>query len=155
MYSYELLKITSYYLFHINKIWKGCSLFHSFFFKIIFIFRQGGRREKERERNISVWKKHWLVASHTLPAGDQPTTQARALTRNRISDLLVRRLVLNPLSHPSQDSLSFLISVICNFSFFLISLVSVSSILYCFSLLYICYYIIPTHSFPPMFGVVI
>ena len=40
--------------------------------------------------------------------GTWPTTQACALTGNQTSDYLVHRPVLNPLSHTSQGSLSFL-----------------------------------------------
>ena len=39
--------------------------------------------------------------------GTWPTTQAHALTRNRTSDLLVRRPALNPLSHTSQGCACF------------------------------------------------
>ena len=42
------------------------------FFKIsIYLFLQRRERwEKEREKNINVWKKHQLVASHMPPFGD-------------------------------------------------------------------------------------
>ena len=40
--------------------------------------------------------------SHTPQLGTWPATQACALNRNRIGDLLVCRPVLNPLSHNSQ-----------------------------------------------------
>ena len=40
------------------------------------------------------------LAHHNL--GTWPTSQVCALTGNRISDLLVRRPALNPLSHTSQ-----------------------------------------------------
>ena len=53
--------------------------------------------EKERERNINVW----LPLVYPL-LGTWPATQACALTGNRTSDILVHRLVLNPLSHTSQ-----------------------------------------------------
>ena len=36
----------------------------------IYFFRGGEGREKERGRNISVWEKHWLVASCTPQSGD-------------------------------------------------------------------------------------
>ena len=36
----------------------------------LFTFRERGGREKEKERNIDVWEKHWLVASHVPPTGD-------------------------------------------------------------------------------------
>ena len=42
-----------------------------------------------------------LPLARPLP-GTIPATQACALTGNRTSDLLVCRLVLNPLSHTSQ-----------------------------------------------------
>ena len=39
--------------------------------------------------------------------GTWPTIQACVLTGNGTSDLLVGRLALNPLSHPSQGSINF------------------------------------------------
>ena len=61
-------------------------------FKIfyLFIFREGGGREKDRERNIDVWL--------PLALGTRPTMQACALTENQTIDPLVRRPALNPLS---------------------------------------------------------
>ena len=50
-----------------------------------------------RDRNINVW----LPLTHP-PLGTWPATQAHALTGNRTGDPLVRRSVLNPLSHTSQ-----------------------------------------------------
>ena len=38
--------------------------------------------------------------------GTWPATQARALTGNRTSNPLVRRLALHPLSHTSQGAIS-------------------------------------------------
>ena len=61
-------------------------------------------REKERERNISVW----LPLTRPL-LGTWPTTQAPALTGNPTSDPLVHKPALNPLSHPSQKILISLI----------------------------------------------
>ena len=63
--------------------------------KILFIyFQRGEGREKERERNINC-KRYidWLPLA---------ATQACALTRNWTGNLLVRRPVLNPLSHSNQ-----------------------------------------------------
>ena len=68
--------------------------------KILFIYLfldRGEQREKERERNISVW----LPLNHPL-LGTWPATQACALTGNRTGNPLVCRPVLNPLSHSSQ-----------------------------------------------------
>ena len=62
----------------------------------LFIFRGEGR-EKEREGNINVW----LPLVHP-PLGTWPSTQVCALTGNLTCNLLVHRLVLNPLSHTSQ-----------------------------------------------------
>ena len=45
-------------------------LFCWFFKFYLFIFRERGGREKERERNINVWEKDQLVASCTPPTGD-------------------------------------------------------------------------------------
>ena len=49
------------------------------------------------ERNINVW----LFLVHPL-LGTWPTIQACALTGNGTGDPLVRRLVLNPLSHRAK-----------------------------------------------------
>ena len=86
-----------------------CSLASPFtFFKkkyFIYLFlERGERREKERERNISVW-----LPFTWPPLGTHPTTQTCALTGNRTSNPLVLRLSFNPLSHTSQGpSLSFI-----------------------------------------------
>ena len=55
----------------------------------LFISERAEGNEKERERNISVW----LSLMRPL-LGTWPATQARALTRDQTSDLLVRRLAL-------------------------------------------------------------
>ena len=54
-------------------------------------------REKERERKINVWLP--LMCS---PLRTWLATQACAVTGNQTGDLLVHRLVLNPLSYTSQ-----------------------------------------------------
>ena len=58
------------------------------FFLCFFL---GEGREKERKRNIDVWEKHWLVASHTPP------------TRDPACNPGMGRLVLSPLSHTSRS----------------------------------------------------
>ena len=58
------------------------------FFKILFIFREG-----KRGRNINVW----LPLVHPL-LGIWPATQAWSLTGNPTGNPLVRRPALNPLS---------------------------------------------------------
>ena len=70
----------------------------------LFTFERGEEREKERERNISVW----LPLMCSL-LGTWPTTQACALTGNRTGDPLVHRPALNPLSHTSQGYLHTLV----------------------------------------------
>ena len=76
----------------------------SFFTKdFIYLFLERGEG-KERGR-----EDQGVVASHTPPLGTWPTTQACALTGNRIGDPLGHRLVLNPLNHTSQDTLHNLI----------------------------------------------
>ena len=73
----------------------------SFFKKdFIYLFLESGEgREKERERNISVW-----LLLTCFPLGSWPTTQECALTGNRTDDPLVCRPAPNPLSHTSQGS---------------------------------------------------
>ena len=69
-----------------------------FFFRLyLFIFRQRGSGGRKKERNYIVW----LTLMRPL-LGAWPATQACALSGNRTGDLLVRRPVLNPLSHSSQ-----------------------------------------------------
>ena len=73
-----------------------------FFLKSLFIiFRERGK-EGEREG-----EKHGLPLSQPQ-MGTWPTTQACALTGNQTGNLLVHRLVLNPLSHSSQGRTWFL-----------------------------------------------
>ena len=68
----------------------------------LFICRERGRAEKERERNSS-------MSLPLMPPllGTRPTTQACSLTGNQTSDPLVHRPVLNPLSHTSQGMFCF------------------------------------------------
>ena len=72
------------------------------------ILERGDGREKERERNIDVW----LPLMHPL-TGTWPTAQACALTGNRTTDPLVRRLALNPLSHTSQGWFWIITEILC------------------------------------------
>ena len=83
------------------------------FFKRFYLFleREEGK-EKERERNISVW----LPLSHTL-LGTWPATQACGLTGNWTSNPLVCKLALNPLSHTSQGSVYILDTMVRSSSF--------------------------------------
>ena len=71
----------------------------NFSFKdFIYLFLERGKGwEKENKRNINVCLP---VIGPAL--GTWPATQACALTGNQTSDPLVRRPVLNPLSHTSQ-----------------------------------------------------
>ena len=89
-----------YILFIFGK--KHLYLFKTIFSKILFIFRQNGRKgEGKRERTSMCG-----CISHALRS-----TQACALTGNRTGDPLVFRPVLSPLSHTSQGySLFFDIS---------------------------------------------
>ena len=65
----------------IIKLEQKLLLWKKIFFKILFIFRERGRK-KEEERNIDT---DWLPLPHA-PTGDQPATQACALTRNWLWD---------------------------------------------------------------------
>ena len=42
----------------------------TFFKDFIYLFLEREGREKQRERNINVWEKHQLIASHMPPVGD-------------------------------------------------------------------------------------
>ena len=70
--------------------------FFFFFLRFHLFFREKGR-EGEREG-----KKHLLFASRMPQLGTWPATQACAVTGNQTGNLLVCRLMLNPLSHTSQ-----------------------------------------------------
>ena len=66
---------------------------------VIYLFLEKGKgKEKEGEKHRCV------VVSHTPLLGTWPATQAFALIGNRTGDPLVRRPVLNPLSHTRQGS---------------------------------------------------
>ena len=79
------------------------NLFYFIFLKIVFIYFEGERKGgRQMERNINVW----LSLVRPL-LGTWLATQASALTGNRTTDPLVRRLALNPLSHTSQGSVYF------------------------------------------------
>ena len=71
------------------------------YFIYLFLEAEEGR-EKERERNISAWLP--LVCPLL---GTWSATQACALTGNRISNLLVCRMAINPLSYTSQATTAF------------------------------------------------
>ena len=75
--------------------------FSLFFFKdfIYLLLERGEGREKERERNISVW----LPLACPL-LGTWPATQVGALPGNRTGNFSVRKPTLNPLSHTSQGN---------------------------------------------------
>ena len=72
----------------------------SFFLRFYLFLETGEGREKDKERNISVWLPLACPLLQTWPA-----TQACALTGNRTHDSLIRRPTLNPLSYTSQGSL--------------------------------------------------
>ena len=79
--------------------------FNSLFLKIliIYFFRVGEGRVKERERNIDVRETLIGCLWHTPDWGPGLQTQACDLIGNRTSDLSVHRLELSPLSHSSQN----------------------------------------------------
>ena len=66
-------------------------------FIYLFVDRGEGR-EKDREKSINVW-----LPLTCPPPGTLPAPQACTPTGNGTSDPLVHRLVLNPLSHTSQE----------------------------------------------------
>ena len=66
--------------------WHAYKKSHKGFLKrfYLFIFRGGGRREKEGERNINVW-----LPLMWPPLGTWPTTQACVLTGNQACGPLI------------------------------------------------------------------
>ena len=78
------------------------------FFKDLFIYflERGEGREKEREKHQCV------VTTCAPPAGDLAHNPECAPTGNQTSDLLVRRLALNPLNHTSLDFYLFITSLV-------------------------------------------
>ena len=78
-----------------------CSNFHStfvlfFFFLRFYLFSETGQGSERGEKHRC--EKHQSVAFHRCPARDRTTTQARALTGNRTSDLSLCRTMSNGLS---------------------------------------------------------
>ena len=82
-------------VFNLDKLLNHMAVSIFSILKILFILERG--REKERERNITVWLPLALP-----PLGTWPTTQACTLTGNQTSDPLVPRPALSPLSRTSQ-----------------------------------------------------
>ena len=77
---------------------------------------------RERGRETLMCESYVERLPLTYPQlGTWPATQARALTGNRTRDLLVCRLVLNPLSHTSQSAPSFFFNWELHSLFFLLS----------------------------------
>ena len=74
-----------------------------YIFKKILFIEKGERREKERERNISVW-----LPLRCPLLGTWPTTQACALTGNQTSDPLVYRPALSHWATPARAVYTFL-----------------------------------------------
>ena len=78
-------------------LWPWVVLF-CFVLKTLFIFREGkGGRKRGRETSMC-----GCLSRPPPLLGTWAITQACALTGNRTSNPLVRRLTLNPLSHTSQ-----------------------------------------------------
>ena len=74
------------------------------FLNILFIYREGkGRRKREREKHQCV------VASHVPPTGDLAHNPGMCPDWESNSKLLVCNPAPRPLSHTSQDSISFFI----------------------------------------------
>ena len=87
-------------LFHryTKELWQCVFMFVCFFLKRFYLFtlEKGGKREKERKRNMDVW------LPLTAPTRDLACNPACARIGNRTSDPLVHRPALNPVSHTSQ-----------------------------------------------------
>ena len=89
-----MCQLIYYYYAHFPILFYFILFFKDF---IYFFLERGEGREKERERNISVW-----LPLACAPLGTWPTTWAYALPGNRTCDPLVCRPALNPLSYTSQ-----------------------------------------------------
>ena len=73
--------------------------------KILFIFRERGREEKREGEKHRCGRETLMVClSVRLQLGTWPATQACALTRNWINDLLIFGVMPNPLSHTSHTN---------------------------------------------------
>ena len=84
-------------------VMNSCSFFFYFFKDFTHLFLQRGEgKEKERERNINMWLPLARPQLRTWPAA-----QACDRTGNQTCDPLVH----SPLSHTSQGSFSFFLSV--------------------------------------------
>ena len=75
-----------------------CKVFSQKDFIYLFIFRKRGRGE----RNINLWEKQQLAASHMPPTGDLAHNPAWAPNRNWTGGLLVYRSALNPWATPTR-----------------------------------------------------
>ena len=71
-----------------------------FFFNLLSERWEG--REEERKRNINVWEKHQLVASHVSPTENLAHNPGMCPDWELNPRLSVHRPALNPLSHTSQ-----------------------------------------------------
>ena len=78
-------------------------------FKKIFIFRERGREGERGEKHSCVRNIDQLPFAFPQQ-GTPPTTQACALMRNWIGDLLVHRPAPSPLSHNSQSDRFFVLT---------------------------------------------
>ena len=71
----------------------------------MYFLERGKGREKEKERNIDVWRETWISCfSHAPTQG--LAAQACALTGDQIRDLWVWGTMSNPLSHSSYGHIT-------------------------------------------------
>ena len=85
----------------------------------LFVFEERGR-EEERERSTNVW-----LPVTCPPPGTWSSPQACVLTENRTSDPLVRRLVLNRLSHIAAGQINLMVLICLGLPFKFLNLLTV------------------------------
>ena len=100
LYHTENLNVFSFF----SNIERDLPIFFKRFY--LFIFRERGR-EREREGEKHRCKRETSIGclSYAPQPGTDPATQACALTRNETCNLLLFRIMSNPLIHAGQGQI--------------------------------------------------
>ena len=84
-------------------LWTALISFKLFLKKMLFIFQRENKEGRKRGRETLMCERNNNRLPRACPQlGIWPKTQACALIENQTSNLLVHRLVINPLSHTSH-----------------------------------------------------